>query len=64
LNQIKRVNGELNGVVIDDQNLNCSVVTKDGKTNTAINRIPDYLGWNMQVCFLSNNYNSFGTFFV
>merc|ERR1719341_3145071 len=43
-----RVNGELNGVFIDGQDIHCYVVIKDGRTYTAISRIPDHLGWDMQ----------------
>eukprot|EP00092_Neocalanus_flemingeri_P000676 GFUD01000718.1.p1 GENE.GFUD01000718.1~~GFUD01000718.1.p1 ORF type:complete len:1537 (-),score=283.11 GFUD01000718.1:154-4470(-) len=43
-----RVNGELNGVSIAAQDLHCYVVTEDGRTYTAISRIPDHLGWAMQ----------------
>ena len=43
-----RVNGELNGMSIIAQDLNCYVVTEDGRTYTAISRIPEQLGWQMQ----------------
>ena len=43
-----RVNGELNGVSIIAQDLNCYVVTEDGRTYTAISRISEKLGWQMQ----------------
>ena len=43
-----RVNGELNGVRVDEQDLHCYVVTADGRTYTAISRIPASLGWHMQ----------------
>ena len=43
-----RVNGELNGVSIIAQDLNCYVVTEDGRTYRAISRISENLGWQMQ----------------
>ena len=43
------VNGQLNGIDIVGQDLHCYVVTEDGRTYTAISRISDTLGWQMQV---------------
>jgi hypothetical protein len=43
-----RVNGQLNGISIEGQDLHCYVVTADGRTYTAISRIPSSLGWHMQ----------------
>ena len=43
-----RVNGELNGESIIGQDLNCYVVTEDGRTYTAISRLPGHLGWQLQ----------------
>ena len=47
-NNAFRVNGELNGVSIIAQDLHCYVVTEDGRTYTAISRISENLGWQMQ----------------
>ena len=33
------MNGELNGVVIDQQDIHCYVVTNDGKTYTAVSSV-------------------------
>ena len=64
---IFRVNGVLNGVEVTNQDLHCYVVgtflvydfnddilqvTADGRTYTAISRIPGTLGWDMQVLLI------------
>lgn len=43
------MNGNLNGVDITGQDIHCYVVTEDGRTYTAISRISDMLGGDMQV---------------
>jgi len=43
-----RVNGNLNGLDITGQDIHCYVVTEDGRTYTAISRISDLQGWDMQ----------------
>ena len=43
-----RVSGELNGESIIGQDLNCYVVTEDGRTYTAISRLEEGLGWQLQ----------------
>jgi nidogen (entactin) len=43
------VNGNVNGVSIQEQDLHCYIVTADGRTYTAISRIPPDVGWDIQV---------------
>jgi len=43
-----KVTGTVNGVAISDVDLHAYVITNDGRTYTAINRIPDTIGWAMQ----------------
>ena len=52
------VNGQLNGVDIVGQDLHCYVVTEDGRTYTAISRISDTLGWQMQVQYSTAQYST------
>ena len=52
------VNGQLNGVDIVGQDLHCYVVTEDGRTYTAISRISDTLGWQMQVQYSTVQYSA------
>ena len=40
--------GVVNGVQINDVDLHAYVVTNDGRTYTAISRIPDTIGYSMQ----------------
>ena len=42
------MSGELNGESIIGQDLNCYVVTEDGRTYTAISRLGEGLGWQLQ----------------
>jgi len=43
-----RVNGELNGVSIVQQDIHCYVVTNDGRTYTAISRVGTDIGYDLQ----------------
>ena len=52
------VNGQLNGIDIVGQDLHCYVVTEDGRTYTAISRISDTLGWQMQVQYCTVQYST------
>jgi len=43
-----KVSGTVNGHEIDDVDLHAYVVTNDGRTYTAISRIPDTVGYSLQ----------------
>jgi len=43
-----KVSGMVNGVEISDVDLHSYVVTNDGRTYTAISRIPDRIGYSLQ----------------
>jgi len=43
-----KVTGVVNGVEISDVDLHAYVVTNDGRTYTAISRIPDEIGYSLQ----------------
>jgi len=43
-----KVNGRVNGIDINDVDLHAYVVTNDGRTYTAISRIPDTIGYALQ----------------
>lgn len=43
-----RVHGSVNGVDVVDQDLHCYVVTKDGRTYTAISRVDRLIGFDAQ----------------
>jgi len=43
-----KVSGVVNGFQIDDVDLHAYVVTNDGRTYTAISRIPDNIGYSLQ----------------
>lgn len=43
-----KVSGTLNGVKLEDLDLQSYVVTTDGRTYTAISRVPEELGFDMQ----------------
>jgi len=43
-----KVNGHVNGFRINDVDLHAYVITSDGRTYTAISRIPDNIGYSLQ----------------
>jgi len=43
-----KVSGVVNGFQIDDVDLHAYVVTNDGRTYTAVSRIPDIVGYSLQ----------------
>ncbi|XP_057336518.1 nidogen-like isoform X1 [Microplitis mediator] len=49
LRVIGRISGKINGEEFSARDLQCYVQTKDGRTYTALSRIPDNIGHNMQL---------------
>jgi len=43
-----KVNGVVNGIRVDDVDLHAYVVTNDGRTYTAVSRIPSTIGYSLQ----------------
>jgi nidogen (entactin) len=43
-----KVSGTLNGIRLEELDLQCYVVTNDGRTYTAISKVPMELGYDMQ----------------
>lgn len=43
-----KVSGTLNGIRLEELDLQCYVVTNDGRTYTAISKVPEQLGYDMQ----------------
>jgi len=43
-----KVSGSLNGIRLEELDLQCYVVTNDGRTYTAISKVPMELGYDMQ----------------
>lgn len=43
-----KVSGTLNGIRLEELDLQCYVVTNDGRTYTAISKVPVELGYDMQ----------------
>jgi len=52
LRVIGRISGTLNGVEFSSKDLQCYVQTKDGRTYTALSRVPEEIGASFQL--LSN----------
>lgn len=49
LRVIGRISGKINGEEFTARDLQCYVQTKDGRTYTALSRIPENIGQNMQL---------------
>lgn len=49
LRVIGRISGTLNGIELQSRDLQCYVQTKDGRTYTALSRVPEEIGASFQL---------------